>query len=162
MFHEKSMFFSKWFSRDFLVFFNLATLTKHCNLHIETYFFTFSFFHFFIEKMTKNYEKLDSWKNIEKWPHGGPQMTLIFGVFFVVLAGLEKKGPKKYVFWGVDFWWFFGWPKKSFPGVIPGIGFWKIQPQASLGDLGGWERQPKCWLPNTPMGRWPGEFFIYF
>ena len=48
--------------------------------------------------MTKNYEKLDSWKNIEKWPHGGPQMTLIFGVFFDIFAKWKKKAEKNMFF----------------------------------------------------------------
>ena len=48
--------------------------------------------------MTKNYEKLDSWKNIEKWPHGGPQMTLIFGVFFVIFAKWKQITEKNMFF----------------------------------------------------------------
>ena len=48
--------------------------------------------------MTKNYEKLDSWKNIEKWPHGGPQTTLIFGAFFVIFAKWKKNAEKNMFF----------------------------------------------------------------
>ena len=40
---------------EILFFFNLATLTKHSNLHIETYFFTFSFFVFSSKNDQKTY-----------------------------------------------------------------------------------------------------------
>ena len=39
IFHEKSTFFSSHFSKASLVFFNLATLTKHCYLRIQINFF---------------------------------------------------------------------------------------------------------------------------
>ena len=58
IFQRFSFFFSTWWPSPDTVFY----ISKP----------TFSLFHFFIEKMTKNYEKLDSWKNIEKWPQGGP------------------------------------------------------------------------------------------
>ena len=132
-------FFHRIFPK-LLSFFSTWRLSRNIVIYVSKP--TFSFFHFlfFRRKLAKNRWKNETQKKLGKWPQEGPQMNLILGVFFVVLAGLEKKGPKKYVFWGVDFWWFFGWPKKSFPGVIPGIDFSKNQPQASLGDLGGWTK----------------------
>ena len=146
---QKSMIFSMWFSKASLVFFNLATLTKHRYLRIQTNFFIFSFFIFFIENWLKIDEKMKTRKTRKMTP-GGIQNDLHFWRLFRLFGGFGKKGTKKYVFWGVDFSWFFGWPKKSFPGVMAHIDFSKNQAQASLG---------QAWANGRRLGqhlsRWP-------
>ncbi len=48
---EKSMKKTMRFFASSLVFFNMATLTKHCILHYESYFFIFRVFVFFLKKI---------------------------------------------------------------------------------------------------------------
>ena len=49
-FAKKSMYFSIVFSSRPCIFFDMATFTKHCKIHIETHFFIFCFFVFSLEK----------------------------------------------------------------------------------------------------------------
>ena len=51
---EKSMKKTMRFFTSSLVFFNMATLTKHCILQYESYFFIFRVFAFFLKKTSKN------------------------------------------------------------------------------------------------------------
>ena len=51
---EKSMKKTMRFFASSLVFFNMATLTKHCILQYESYFFIFRVFAFFLKKSSKN------------------------------------------------------------------------------------------------------------
>ena len=51
---EKSMKKTRCFFTSPLVFFNMATLTKHCILQYESYFFIFRVFAFFSKKTSKN------------------------------------------------------------------------------------------------------------
>ena len=52
------------------VFFKLATLTKHCKLRYETYFFIFCSFHFFSEKLKKWVQNWTPKKTSKKGPTG--------------------------------------------------------------------------------------------
>ena len=49
---------------------------------------------------------------------------------------------KKLIFEGLIFWWFFGWPKKSFPGVTPLIDNTVWLGPGLPGGLGGTTKQP--------------------
>ena len=55
-------------------FFELATLTKHCILRYETYFFMFCIFHFFLKKCEKLSAKLDPEQTSQKRDKLGPKM----------------------------------------------------------------------------------------
>ena len=55
---EKSMKKTMRFFASSLVFFNMATLTKHCILQYESYFFIFRVFVIFTEKHGKNNTKM--------------------------------------------------------------------------------------------------------
>ena len=50
---EKSMKKTMRFFASSLVFFNMATLTKHCILQYESYFFIFRVFAFFLKKIVE-------------------------------------------------------------------------------------------------------------
>ena len=52
--NEKSMKKTMRFFTSSLVFFNMATLTKHCILQYGSYFFIFRVFAFFLKKSSKN------------------------------------------------------------------------------------------------------------
>ena len=69
-------------------------------------------------------------------------MTLIFGVFFVVLAGLEKKGQKKYVFEGSIFHDFLDGQKSRSQGSRHTLIFGWAGSWAPWGTIGGRTKQP--------------------
>ena len=52
--YEKSMKKTMCFFALSLVFFNMATLTKHCSLRYESYFSIFRVFAFFLKKSSEN------------------------------------------------------------------------------------------------------------
>ena len=108
-----------------LVFLNMATLTKHCILRYESYFFIFCVFAFFLEKHRKNSSKIQpaffTSKNAKKSSRGtrfgsqnGPELT--------------SEGPKiskmvqKSSFLTVPFFEHFLRRKKSLPPVSAGWG----------------------------------------
>ena len=57
---EKSMKKTMCFFASSLVFFNMATLTKHCILQYESYFFIFRVFAFFLKKHRKKRSKIET------------------------------------------------------------------------------------------------------
>ena len=82
-----------------LVFFNMATLTKHCILQYESYFFIFRVFVFFSKKTSKKHSKIQvaliPSKKTKKWfrgmrfgsQNGSPGTT--FGWFLREKRGLD-------------------------------------------------------------------------
>ena len=72
IFLEKLIEKMTYFLSAALVFFNMATITKHCNLHIESYIFIFCVFAFLLKKLVKN--RLKTWipKKHRKMSPGGP------------------------------------------------------------------------------------------
>ena len=83
---ETSMKKTMHFFSASLVFLNMATLTKHCILRYESYFFIFCVFAFFLEKHRKNSSKIQPAffpsKNTKKSSRGarfgsqnGPELT---------------------------------------------------------------------------------------
>ena len=67
---EKTMKKTMWFFAAALVVFNMATLTKHCILQYESYFFIFRVFAFFLKKNSRkafqNRDHVFSFKNHSK------------------------------------------------------------------------------------------------
>ena len=55
-------------------FLNQATFTKHCNLQVRSYVFTFRVFAFFLKKRPKNDTKIGYAEIIKKWGHGDPKI----------------------------------------------------------------------------------------
>ena len=101
---KKNLFFSS----PPRIFSNMSTLTKHCILRYESYFFVFSVVVFFSsKKWSKNECKIGPRKTIKKMAQLGPKM-----VPKLIKSELEnpenlQNGPKKYFFEGSIFWLFF-------------------------------------------------------
>ena len=66
---------SSYFFSPFVVFCNMATLTKHCILQYESYFFIFRIFAFLSENSLKNRLRNDVCENIENILDSRPKMA---------------------------------------------------------------------------------------
>ena len=66
---------SSYFFSPFVVFCNMATLTKHCILQYESYFFIFRVFAFLSEKSFKNRLGNEVCENIENMLDSRPKIA---------------------------------------------------------------------------------------
>ena len=108
-----------FFSSPPRIFSNMATLTKHCILRYESYFFVFWVFYFFFEKsMKKTIENFTCQKSRKMTP-GGPQNRSKIVKKRLLNRQKSPKMPKKSIFWGVDFLMIFWMAKKSEKGGMP-------------------------------------------
>ena len=69
------MKFSLCFFSSLIVFCNMATLTKHCILQYESYFFDFRVFAFLSQKPFKNRLKNEVCETIEKMLDSRPKIA---------------------------------------------------------------------------------------
>jgi len=93
-FHQKSMFFRSFFSIPSRLFFNMATLTIVCILHIQMHFFIFPNF----QKIGKNLPKFNGKYFQKKTPKMTPEGTQNRPKLMKHRRGEAPKSPK--------------WPKK--------------------------------------------------
>ena len=140
---KKSMFFSLLFSSHPCFFLDMATFTIVWFFPIETYFFIFCFFVFFCKKWSKINVKKQMKKRVENWPPRIPFWTPKSTKSGQRASQNGSKIEKKMIFEGLIFWWFFGWPKKSLPEVIPLIDVWLWRGLGLPGGYRGYnKRQP--------------------
>ena len=103
IFQGKSMKKQTCFFTTARVFFKLATLTKHCILRYESYFFVFSVFKFFLKKVSNIECNIGPRKIIEKVTHLGPKMVPKLIKIELENPENHKNGQKKYFFEGLIF-----------------------------------------------------------
>ena len=131
--NEKKLFFSSLLRS----LSNMATLTKHCILRYESYFFVFWVFWFFSKNWWKKRLKISPAKKVEKWPPGDPKIHPKSWKNGRKIAKNPKNCQKSWFFEGSIFWWFFGWPKNRKKEARPSLSNQFSWPWAPLGDYRG-------------------------
>ena len=132
-------------------FFNMATLTKHSNLRIESYFFIFCVFDFVVEKMIKNAVKTLIQKKHQNIATDGPPNAPKINENPSKRFPKFKQFAKKMIFGGVDFLMIFWVAKKALPRGHSHLWPPTPSPPGLLWGVGGNNITPQfCWLSKLP------------
>ena len=101
-----------WIYKVASIFSNQATFTKHCNLQVRSYIFSFWFFAFFQRKWYKNASKIRYQKTSKKHPRRVPKVTPN-GPEFAKNHQKYSKYVKKSWYLRYQFFIVFFWAKKT-------------------------------------------------